>query len=109
VSDTGFAEFGDPLTAREYEMLARLGRHGSRELVALEMGITRHTVRTYVSAAYRKLGASGLVGCFAKLGWLHVPGDPEIQAYGDLERSRIVEMKLRHLRREVDALLEVVA
>jgi len=53
VSTTPLAQ---PLTERESEVLAELALGGSYQDVALALYITENTVKTHVSALYRKLG-----------------------------------------------------
>jgi DNA-binding CsgD family transcriptional regulator len=106
-----FAEAGDPLTTREFEVMVRYARLGVMKLVAAEMGIKTRTVHTFLTTVYRKLDVTGLgaVAAFHALGWLRIPGDAEIEAYGELEDARRIETKLRRLRAELDQLIERVA
>jgi NarL family two-component system response regulator LiaR len=46
----------DSLTAREREVLARIARGCSNKEIAREMGISHHTVKTYVRRVLDKLG-----------------------------------------------------
>jgi DNA-binding NarL/FixJ family response regulator len=49
----------EPLTAREREVLERLGDGLSNREIAGRLGISEHTVKFHVSAIYGKLGVSG--------------------------------------------------
>ena len=46
-----------PLTAREQEVLGHLARGSTNRAIALELGITQHTVKFHVNAIMSKLGA----------------------------------------------------
>ena len=48
----------EPLTARESEVLALLGRGLSNKLIARELHISEHTVKFHVSSLYTKLGVT---------------------------------------------------
>ena len=58
----GFRAIGDEeaplLTPREIEVLAAIGDGLSNKAVALQLGISLHTVKFHVEALLRKLGAS---------------------------------------------------
>ena len=47
----------NPLTAREQEVLQHLARGSTNRAIALELGITQHTVKFHVNAIMGKLGA----------------------------------------------------
>jgi DNA-binding NarL/FixJ family response regulator len=49
----------DPLTPREREIAALLARGWSNRLIAEELSISEHTVRTHVTAILGKLGMTG--------------------------------------------------
>jgi DNA-binding NarL/FixJ family response regulator len=49
-------EVVDPLTARELEVLRLVVRGLSTEQMAVDLGVSRHTVRTHVQQVLRKLG-----------------------------------------------------
>jgi DNA-binding NarL/FixJ family response regulator len=51
-------ELSEPLSAREREVLALLGRGLSNKLIARELHISEHTVKFHVSSLYAKLGVS---------------------------------------------------
>ena len=46
-----------PLTARENEVLQLLARGMTNKAIALELGITEHTIKFHVNAIMGKLGA----------------------------------------------------
>ena len=48
----------EPLTAREDEVLALLGRGLPNKLIARELNISEHTVKFHVSSVYAKLGVA---------------------------------------------------
>ncbi len=48
----------EPLTAREYEVLALLSQGLPNKLIARELQISEHTVKFHVSAIFAKLGAT---------------------------------------------------
>ncbi len=48
----------EPLTAREDEVLALLGRGLPNKLIARELSISEHTVKFHVSSVYAKLGVT---------------------------------------------------
>jgi len=47
----------DPLTNRELEVLQLLARGMANKQIALELGISEHTVKFHISSIYTKLGA----------------------------------------------------
>lgn len=47
----------DPLTDREAEVLQLLARGMANKQIALELGISEHTVKFHISSIYTKLGA----------------------------------------------------
>ena len=47
----------DPLTDRELEVLQLLARGMANKQIALELGISEHTVKFHISSIYNKLGA----------------------------------------------------
>jgi DNA-binding NarL/FixJ family response regulator len=51
-------ELSEPLSAREREVLALLGRGLSNKLIARELHISEHTVKFHVSSLYAKLRVS---------------------------------------------------
>lgn len=51
-------ELSEPLTARESEVLALLGRGLPNKLIARELSISEHTVKFHVSSVYAKLGVT---------------------------------------------------
>lgn len=51
-------ELSEPLTAREDEVLALLGRGLPNKLIARELSISEHTVKFHVSSVYAKLGVT---------------------------------------------------
>jgi DNA-binding NarL/FixJ family response regulator len=51
-------ESPEPLSVREREVLALLGRGLSNKLIARELHISEHTVKFHVSSLYAKLGVS---------------------------------------------------
>ena len=51
-------ELPEPLTAREGEVLALLGRGLPNKLIARELSISEHTVKFHVSSIYAKLGVT---------------------------------------------------
>lgn len=76
-----------PLTPRELEVLVAYGRAGKMANAALDLGISLQTVKNHLTAAYRKLDASGSLDAYHRLGWLRLPGDPEIAEYALLYQS----------------------
>ncbi len=48
----------EPLTAREKEVLHKMSGGLANKQIALELGISEHTVKFHLSALYAKLGAS---------------------------------------------------
>jgi DNA-binding CsgD family transcriptional regulator len=64
----------DTLSDREYEVIRALFlNHGSTKVTAKELGLARATIRNYRTTGIRKMGASGTVEMWAKLGWTRVP------------------------------------
>lgn len=62
-----------PLTAREHEVLAASASHGTAAEIAAELHLSEGTVRNYLSAAMRKLGARNRREAIAlanEKGWL---------------------------------------
>jgi DNA-binding NarL/FixJ family response regulator len=47
----------DPLTDRESEVLQLLARGKANKQIALDLGISEHTVKFHISSIYTKLGA----------------------------------------------------
>jgi DNA-binding NarL/FixJ family response regulator len=56
VPDRRRPEAVDPLTSRELEVLRLVVRGLSTEQMAIDLGVSRHTVRTHVQQVLRKLG-----------------------------------------------------
>ncbi|HSU07317.1 MAG TPA: helix-turn-helix transcriptional regulator [Acetobacteraceae bacterium] len=54
------------LTPREIEVLAAIGQGLSNKAVARRLGISAHTVKFHLEAAFRKLGASSRAEAVAK-------------------------------------------
>ena len=50
---------GSPMTERESDVLRELALGGSYTDIALSLFITQNTVKTHLSAIYRKLGVAG--------------------------------------------------
>jgi LuxR family transcriptional regulator, maltose regulon positive regulatory protein len=48
----------EPLTQKELEVLARLPSHATYRAIGAQLYVSVNTVKTYVSAIYRKLGVS---------------------------------------------------
>lgn len=63
-------EPGARLTRREDEILRVLASGLTLKATASRLGVSLQTVKNHTSAAYEKLGATGMVEAFAKLGWL---------------------------------------
>jgi two-component system response regulator DesR len=62
-----------PLTAREYDVLAAATRHATVAEIASSLYLSEGTVRNYLSAAIRKLGARNraeAIGIAREKGWL---------------------------------------
>ena len=55
---TAVEALSEPLTAREDEVLALLGRGLPNKLIARELSISEHTVKFHVSSIYAKLGVT---------------------------------------------------
>ena len=55
---TAVEALSEPLTAREDEVLALLGRGLPNKLIARELNISEHTVKFHVSSVYAKLGVA---------------------------------------------------
>jgi DNA-binding NarL/FixJ family response regulator len=55
---TAVEALSEPLTAREDEVLALLGRGLPNKLIARELSISEHTVKFHVSSVYAKLGVT---------------------------------------------------
>ena len=55
---TAVEALSEPLTAREDEVLALLGRGLPNKLIARELNISEHTVKFHVSSVYAKLGVT---------------------------------------------------
>ena len=55
---TAVEALSEPLTAREDEVLALLGRGLPSKLIARELNISEHTVKFHVSSVYAKLGVT---------------------------------------------------
>jgi DNA-binding NarL/FixJ family response regulator len=49
---------GDPLTPREREVLALLGRGMANKVIARELGMAEKTVKAHVSSILAKLGVA---------------------------------------------------
>ena len=49
---------GDPLTPREREVLALIGRGMANKVIARELGLAEKTVKTHVSSILAKLGVA---------------------------------------------------
>jgi two-component system, NarL family, response regulator DesR len=67
------AEGDSPLTAREEEVLAAASRHDSAGDIAAALHLSEGTVRNYLSAAIRKLGARNrgeAIAVAREKGWL---------------------------------------
>jgi two-component system response regulator DesR len=73
-SPTGPVRAGtSPLTAREAEVLSAAARHGTVADISQALHLTEGTVRNYLSASMRKLGArnrSEAVDRATEKGWL---------------------------------------
>ena len=54
----GDESLAEPLTAREKEVLQNMAEGLANKQIALELGISEHTVKFHLSALYAKLGAS---------------------------------------------------
>jgi DNA-binding NarL/FixJ family response regulator len=48
----------DPLTGREIEVLQRMAQGRANKQIALELGISEHTVKFHLSSLYAKLGVT---------------------------------------------------
>jgi DNA-binding NarL/FixJ family response regulator len=48
----------EPVTEREMDVLQSIARGLSNKQIALELGISEHTVKFHLSALYAKLGAT---------------------------------------------------
>lgn len=71
----GEGKYGDPLSAREYQVLAVYARLGDQRHVASALAISMQTVKNHLSNAYRKLGVETNFQAFRVMGWLTAPGD----------------------------------
>lgn len=56
--DAGEESLAEPLTAREKEVLQQMAEGLANKQIALELGISEHTVKFHLSALYAKLGAA---------------------------------------------------
>jgi DNA-binding NarL/FixJ family response regulator len=64
---------GEPLSRREFEVLAVYARVAGIKGVSATLQIRACTVKNHMSSAYRKLGVDNVIEAFAELGWLRVP------------------------------------
>lgn len=55
---SGEESLAEPLTAREKEVLQQMAEGLANKQIALELGISEHTVKFHLSALYAKLGAA---------------------------------------------------
>jgi LuxR family maltose regulon positive regulatory protein len=64
---------GDQATPRELDLLRLLAAHWSRREIAERLGLSSHTVKTYIRDLYRKLGVherADAVRVAKRKGWL---------------------------------------
>jgi DNA-binding NarL/FixJ family response regulator len=54
------------LTTREREIVAGLARGDTNKAIAKKLGLSPHTVRTYLHTLYRKLGVPNRAAAVAK-------------------------------------------
>lgn len=72
VTDKTMVRVGSPLPPRELEALEILATGVPAKTAARRMGISYQTLKNHVSTAYHRLGVTGHVEAFVKLGWLKV-------------------------------------
>lgn len=66
------ASSGARLSPAEWRLLAALADGRTQAEAAATLGLSIQTVKNHCSGAYRKLDVGGLVGAYARLGWLKV-------------------------------------
>jgi DNA-binding CsgD family transcriptional regulator len=72
---------GEPLTARELEVLHVLIDGQTVRAAADVMGITQQTLKNHIGAIHLKTDQHSLVGVYYRLGWLrppYLPTQPEV-------------------------------
>lgn len=61
------------VTPRQMEILRSRAWGLPNKAIAYQLGLNEHTVKVHTTAAYQRLGVSGLVDALRALGWLRVP------------------------------------
>jgi DNA-binding CsgD family transcriptional regulator len=61
------------LSPMELRCLAEYARQGRQKDATQTVGISLHTFKNHITAAYGKLGAESLAEAASALGWLRVP------------------------------------
>jgi DNA-binding CsgD family transcriptional regulator len=67
------------LTQRQFDVLSNYAETGLQKETALQMGLSLQTVKNHLRRSYRKIGATNITEAYRMLGWLNVPGDPDVK------------------------------
>jgi len=69
------------LTPREMEVARLFALGGTYESIAIDLGLSRSTIRHLRGSAMDKCDAGSMHGVWMALGWLRVPGAAEAEAH----------------------------